>query len=594
MPKPPTGWVEDPAGLHFIRRDLLPAAAGIVGLFLIVGIALRRGNEGLYLVLLVLALAQVGLAIVLNRLGHRLTGPQQLRILLATTPATFLVVAMAGWNGEQAEFQPAIPAMIAGTLAMVVALTEPRSVLIPWVVASCVAVVAGGWIEAGPTGAILLPPACLLGEAFLAWLIRDGIQRYHADRRAIVHAVSVLVPLESPEATAAEIVRLLAAWIDFESVVVLRFNSLDESIVVAALNRMSPNGLQVGEVLPETRNELLRAKATDGPWLTRWTARPEDGTYGTRITANGITAAAYVPIGHEGRTIGLLVVSEARGAEESLATLADRLPVLIEVGELAGPLLGPGFEDVDATSAARVRLDEILANRAFAPVFQPVCDLASGHVVGLEALTRFVGAGPEEVFGQAQLLGRLQELEIATLTASLAAAERLPLDRWLSVNVSPGLLADTTTLQRLFASCQRQIVLELSEHEAVLDYGALTTSLKSLGSGISLAIDDAGAGFSSLRHILETSPTWVKLDIGLVRGVDADPARQALVAGLVHFAVQARISLIAEGIETRAELDTLKSLGVEFGQGFLMARPAVISDEMISALLGPEAIPRSA
>lgn len=594
MPNPSTGWVEDPAGLHFIRRDLLPAAVGVIGLFLAIGIALHRGNEALFLVLLGLAVGQLGLAYGLSRLGHRLTGGQQLRVVLATTPATLFVLAMAGWSDDQVAFFPAIPAMIAGTLAMIVALTEPRSVLFPWVVASCAALLVGGLVAAGPSDAILLPPASLAGEALLAWLIRDGIQRYHSDRRAIVHAVSALVPLETPEATAAAIVEVLATWIDFESVVVLRFTSLDQTVVVAARNRLSPKGLQVGEVLPATRNELLRAKAADGPWLTRWTARPEDGTYGTRITANGITAAAYVPIGHDGRTIGLLVVSEARGAEESLASLADRLPVLIEVGELAGPLLGAGFELIDASSGARVRLDGILANRAFAPVFQPVCDLATGHVVGLEALTRFIGAGPEEVFGQAQLLGRLQELEIATLTVALAAAERLPLDRWLSVNVSPGLLADTPTLERLLAGCQRHVVLELSEHEAVIDYGTLTTSLKGLGSGVSLAIDDAGAGFSSLRHILETSPAWVKLDIGLVRGVDADPARQALVAGLVHFALQARISLIAEGIETRAEFDTLKALGVEFGQGFLIARPAAISDEMLATLQRPDRIPRSA
>ena len=111
---------------------------------------------------------------------------------------------------------------------------------------------------------------------------------------------------------------------------------------------------------------------------------------------------------------------------------------------------------------------------------------------------------------------------------------------------------------------------------------------------MSLAIDDAGAGFSSLRHILETSPAWVKLDIGLVRGVDTDPARQALVAGLVHFALQARISLIAEGIETLPELEMLKSLGVEFGQGFLLARPAPISAEMLHALKEPGTISRSA
>jgi EAL domain-containing protein (putative c-di-GMP-specific phosphodiesterase class I) len=137
-------------------------------------------------------------------------------------------------------------------------------------------------------------------------------------------------------------------------------------------------------------------------------------------------------------------------------------------------------------------------------------------------------------------------------------------------------------------------VLELSEHEPVVDYGALTAGLKCLGPRVSLAIDDAGAGFSSLRHILEMAQAWVKLDIGLVRGVDADPARQALVAGLVHFALQARIALIAEGIETRAEYDVLKSLGVEFGQGFLLARPAPISAEMLSALRRPRAVPRSA
>lgn len=214
--------------------------------------------------------------------------------------------------------------------------------------------------------------------------------------------------------------------------------------------------------------------------------------------------------------------------------------------------------------------------------------------MGLEALTRFVGAGPEEVFGQAQLLGRLMELEIATLTAALAAAERSPQGCWLSVNVSPGLLADPTTLEQLLAGSSRQVVLELSEHEQVVDYGALTASLKRLGPRISLAIDDAGAGFSSLRHILEMAPAWVKLDIGLVRGVDSDPARQALVAGLVHFALQARTALIAEGIETSAELEVLKSLGVEFGQGFLLARPAPISDAVISALRRPRAIPRSA
>jgi EAL domain-containing protein (putative c-di-GMP-specific phosphodiesterase class I) len=578
-------WVDDPAGFHFIRRNLLPAAGGVTGLYLVVGIALHRGNEALFLLLLLLAAAQVGLATAFARLGRRISGPQQLRILLGTTPVSFFVLAMAGWSGDQAAYYPAIPSIIAGLVAMVVALTEPRSILIPWVAASCVGLVTGAFVQAGVMTSILLPPACLAGQAGLAWLIRDGIARYHSDRRAIAHAVAALVPLPTPELTAAAIVDRLGTLTDYESVVILRFTALGQTVVVGALNRTAADGLTVGEVLPATRNELLRAKADDGPWLTRWIARPEDGAYGARITANGITAAAYVPMTHDGRTIGLVVASEARAPEDGLANLAERLPVLIEVGELAGALLGPGFDQVDATSTAGMRLDLILTNRAFTPVFQPICELDTGQVVGLEALTRFVGAGPDEVFTQAGLLGRLQELEIATLTAALEAAERLPADRWLSVNVSPGLLAASSIVHHLVGRTPRQIVLELSEHEAVGDYQALTASLARLPERVSLAIDDAGAGFSSLRHILETSPAWVKLDIGLVRGIDDDPARQALVAGLVHFARQARISLIAEGIETRGELAMLKLLGVELGQGFLLARPAPLDDAMISRLV---------
>ena len=336
----PTGWVEDPAGLHFIRRDLLPASAAIVGVFLVVGIALHRGNEGLYLTLLVVALAQFGLAIALNRLGHRLTGAQQLRIVLSTTPLTFLVLAMAGWNGEQSEFQPAIPAMIAGTLAMVVALTEPRSVLIPWVGASAVALILGGLIEAGPTGAVLLPAACLLGEAFLAWLIRDGIQRYHADRRAIVHAVSALLPLQSPESTAAEIVQLLDSWIELESVVILRFTTLDETVVVASLNRTSPDGLRVGEVLPDTRSDRPNvfvlasggySRASVAPLAPRPQAKPGWLLF---VRVADVKAAAAKAISLGGR---VLVAPSDAPTEHWRAVIADPTGAVIGLVQLQEP-----------------------------------------------------------------------------------------------------------------------------------------------------------------------------------------------------------------------------------------------------------------
>jgi EAL domain-containing protein (putative c-di-GMP-specific phosphodiesterase class I) len=556
----------------------------VTSVFLFVGILLDRGDTTLYLILIGLAAAQVGLALAVTRLHRRIPGPQQLRIILATTPATFFLLGMAGWSDAHGTYFPIVPAVIAGTLAMVVALTEPIWALVPWAAVSCAALLAGAYLRTGGTPGILLPAMYLAGQAGVAWLIRDGIQRYHADRRSIVHQMAGLVPLATPHETGAAIVGLLRAWGGFGSVALLRFTGLGETTVLGASEDVDA-GLRVGAALPDSRNLLLRGKAADGPWLTRWTVRAEDGEYGARIAESGITAAAYAPIAYEGRTIGLLVVAETGGAEESLAVLAERLPAVIEVSDLAGALLGPGLEGLDATSAAAVRLDAILAKGAFAPVFQPICELAGGRVVGVEALTRFDGVRPEEIFAQAGLLGRRQELEVATMTAALKAAERLPPDRWLSVNVSPALLADTTTLRRIIEGSRRSIVLELSEHEEVLDYRALTTSIKRLTPGVSLAIDDAGAGFSSLRHILETSPSWVKLDIGLVRGVDSDPARQALVAGLVHFASQASVALIAEGIETDAEHTMLKSLGVKLGQGFLMARPGPIDDALIRALV---------
>jgi EAL domain-containing protein (putative c-di-GMP-specific phosphodiesterase class I) len=115
--------------------------------------------------------------------------------------------------------------------------------------------------------------------------------------------------------------------------------------------------------------------------------------------------------------------------------------------------------------------------------------------------------------------------------------------------------------------------VEITEHIAIDDYTRLRGTINALGPTVRLAVDDAGAGYSSLRHILELAPDIVKLDIGLVRGIDADSARQALVAGIAGFAIKQNIRLVAEGIETVAELSTLRSLGVDHGQGYLLGRP---------------------
>jgi EAL domain-containing protein (putative c-di-GMP-specific phosphodiesterase class I) len=194
-------------------------------------------------------------------------------------------------------------------------------------------------------------------------------------------------------------------------------------------------------------------------------------------------------------------------------------------------------------------------------------------VVGFEALTRFgSGTPPDIVFRTAVRAGLGIELETATIVAAFDAAAVLPPGAYLSLNASPELVR-SGVLRGLMAARDRRIVLEITEHVVIDDYAALRAELARLGPDVHLAVDDAGAGYASLRHILELAPSFVKLDLGLIRGIDADPARQALIAGMTYFAVKRRLRLVAEGIETAHELKALRGLAVGFGQGYLLGRP---------------------
>jgi EAL domain-containing protein (putative c-di-GMP-specific phosphodiesterase class I) len=126
--------------------------------------------------------------------------------------------------------------------------------------------------------------------------------------------------------------------------------------------------------------------------------------------------------------------------------------------------------------------------------------------------------------------------------------------------------------------------VELTEHERIDDYDAVRAALQRLGTNVKLAIDDAGSGFASLRHIFALQPAYVKLDIEWVRGIDRDPVRRALVSGLVYFGLETGCELIAEGIETDAELAALRELGIQLGQGYLLGQP--VPGEELAASLG--------
>jgi EAL domain-containing protein (putative c-di-GMP-specific phosphodiesterase class I) len=271
----------------------------------------------------------------------------------------------------------------------------------------------------------------------------------------------------------------------------------------------------------------------------------------------------------------LLLALGERGAVGPSAALAGA----IDFAAVVNGLLRPRLLEQRRAELDRMELRSVLRTSAFRPFFQPIVSLETGEVVGSEALTRFDdGSRPDTRFREAATLGLGRELELATLRAAVDEARALlPADAWISLNVSPALLTHAEgELRDVLDVRDRDVVLELSEQEAVSDYDAMRAAVAAVGEGVRLSIDDAGSGFASLRHILRLDPAFIKLDRSWIHGVDEDPARQAMIAGLRHFADQTGAELIAEGIEREEERATLVALRVELGQGYLLGRPAAI------------------
>jgi EAL domain-containing protein (putative c-di-GMP-specific phosphodiesterase class I)/CheY-like chemotaxis protein len=220
------------------------------------------------------------------------------------------------------------------------------------------------------------------------------------------------------------------------------------------------------------------------------------------------------------------------------------------------------------------RIQAVIEYGDIHPVYQPIADLGKGRVTGAEALARFATGMPLQWFEEASEVGLREELEAAALAVALPGLPALPPTAYLSLNVSPSTLLRRDVAHLLGAVPLERIVIEMTEHAPVGDYDALNRALRPLrDAGVRVAVDDAGAGFASLRHILLLAPDIIKLDISLTRGIDADQPRRALSCALVAFARETGTVIVAEGIETSAELATLREIGVTQGQGFLIARP---------------------
>ena len=249
----------------------------------------------------------------------------------------------------------------------------------------------------------------------------------------------------------------------------------------------------------------------------------------------------------------------------------------------AAVIIEPGIRRRELAEEIEQRIWPVMEAGGPIVVLQPIVDLTTGVRVGAEALSRFPLAwakAPDLVFGEAHSVGLGHELELLALAG--AAEHVASVSGYVAMNISPSTLMTRAATEFISRLPLDRILLELSEHDQVEDYDALHAVLAPLRAlGMRLAIDDVGAGFSSLRHIVLTRPDVLKIDRTLVDGVSNDEILTTLVRSLAEFGHAVGASVVAEGIETGADAATLLALGVDYGQGWYFGRPGSVAELLI-------------
>jgi len=380
--------------------------------------------------------------------------------------------------------------------------------------------------------------------------------------------------LGAPADSIDRILALARSALDMDVALVTAFD--DDAAVVEAVDGDSGSfGLEIGAEVPLVKTYCRRMLRGRLPSIVR-DARHDPRTADLDVTHEAeIGAYVGVPIRlWDGRLYGTLCCL-SHEAEPSLNARDVRFVRVL--AEIVAEQLDRELLESEKRRLEWSRIQAVLDARDVEVEFQPVFDLAGDRVVALEALARFrrePNRPPSAWFEEAAAVGLGVELELAAIEAALQHIGGFAPDMSLAVNVSPATALSPLFFELVLPHADR-LVLEITEHAQVDDYDALTNALAPLRAcGARVAIDDVGAGFASLRHILRLQPDIVKLDLTLTHEIARDPAREALASSLVRFATGIDATIAAEGIETSDDLELLRSLGVGYGQGFHLARPS--------------------
>lgn len=302
----------------------------------------------------------------------------------------------------------------------------------------------------------------------------------------------------------------------------------------------------------------------------------QDAAADTRVCGLGTTASARI-----GAYVGVPLYLPDGELYGSLCGLSHHVEDDLNARDAKFlSLLGEFIADELATerrlSHQREALQQVLETGDVQMALQPVVDLLTGRCTSMEALARFPRhlGSPDVVFAQAQEVGLRTELETLAVAKALDLLPALGPHQSLAVNLSPDVALQLMPLTEADRPLDR-VILEITEHAAVENYALIRDQVRPLRErGLRLAIDDAGSGFASLRHIVELEPDIIKIDRALITGIDTDRARRSVLTSFVLLALDIGATVVAEGVETREELAAAAALGVDAAQGYLLGRPS--------------------
>lgn len=385
----------------------------------------------------------------------------------------------------------------------------------------------------------------------------------------------------SIEAKLANLLALVRKHLDMDVAFISEFIN-DERVFKVVDNPSENQIVKVGNADPI--NETYCQKITDdklSPIITNTYANPI--TKAMPVTEKlGIGAYIGVPINlSNGKLYGTFCCYKSHHDE----SLNDRdLSFLNIISEIATGLIEKNLSKSISRNHAKSAIEQIISDNDISIYFQPIFSLKNNKVAGFESLARFFTTPyktPDVWFKEAKKVGLNETLEMLAIKNAVTNIAKFNNSTYIAINCSPSHIlsgALENTLQNI--DCTR-LVLEITEHSPISDYEKMRTALTPLRKrGLRLAIDDVGAGFSSFQHILELEADIIKLDISLTQNINTDDRKFLLAKALCGFAKAIDCTIVAEGIETEEELNSLRKLNVDSVQGYFIGRPAAINDAL--------------